>query len=105
MMSGRSGSRRGATAAGSAASGGSRMTDRTTCSRFPLAPVLYPGALMPIHVFEERYRKLMSEHGGDEPIFGVVLTKHGREVGDQPETHEVGAAASLVGKRRYADGR
>lgn len=81
------------------------MVDRATLPLFPLGTVLYPGALLPIHIFEERYRRLMSERGDDDPIFGVVLTKHGREVGDQPETYEVGTAATLVGKRRYADGR
>ena len=81
------------------------MVDRATLPLFPLGTVLYPGALLPIHVFEARYRQLMSDRADDDPIFGVVLTKHGREVGDQPEIFEVGTAASLIGKRRYADGR
>jgi Lon protease-like protein len=72
---------------------------------FPLGTILYPGAIMPLHIFEERYRKLMREHGDDEPIFGVVLTKTGREVGDEPDTYAIGTAASLVGARRYVDGR
>ena len=72
---------------------------------FPLGTVLFPGMLLPLHVFEERYRQLMRDRAGVDPIFGVVLTRHGREVGDQPEIHDVGTAASLVGAGRYPDGR
>ncbi len=72
---------------------------------FPLGTVLFPGMLLPLHLFEERYRKLTREHETDDPIFGVVLTKRGREVSDQPDTHEIGTAASLVGIQRYPDGR
>jgi Lon protease-like protein len=72
---------------------------------FPLGTVLFPGMLLPLHLFEERYRRLMRHRHGTEPIFGVVLTRRGREVGEQPEIHPVGTAATLVGAGRYPDGR
>lgn len=72
---------------------------------FPLGAVLFPGMLMPLHVFEDRYRRLMGEREGMDPIFGVVLTSHGREVDDRPEIHAVGTAATLVAAGRYPDGR
>ena len=72
---------------------------------FPLGVVLFPGMLLPLHLFEERYRRLMQVHQGNDPIFGVVLTRQGREVGDQPQVHEVGTAATLVAAGRYPDGR
>ena len=72
---------------------------------FPLGVVLFPGMLLPLHLFEERYRRLMQVRRGNDPIFGVVLTRQGREVGDQPEVHEVGTAATLLGAGRYPDGR
>lgn len=72
---------------------------------FPLGTVLFPGTLLPLHVFEPRYRKLLRDHRDHDPIFGVVLTRRGNEVADQPETHAVGTAATLVGARSYADGR
>ena len=72
---------------------------------FPLGTVLFPGMLLPLHLFEERYRRLMEERQGTNPIFGVVLTRQGHEVGDRPEVHEVGTAATLVGAGRYPDGR
>jgi Lon protease-like protein len=72
---------------------------------FPLGTVLFPGMPLPLHLFEERYRKLMREHHDDDPIFGVVLTSQGREVSEEPETHRIGTAASLLGLRQYPDGR
>jgi hypothetical protein len=72
---------------------------------FPLGVVLFPGMLLPLHLFEKRYRRLIEERQGKEPIFGVVLTRQGREVGDRPEIHDVGTAAALVGVGRYPDGR
>lgn len=72
---------------------------------FPLGTVLFPGMPLPLHLFEERYRKLMREHHDDDPIFGVVLTSQGREVSEEPETHRIGTAASLLGLRQYSDGR
>ena len=72
---------------------------------FPLGLVLFPGMLLPLHLFEERYLRLMEERRGVDPIFGVVLTKQGGEVGDQPEIHHIGTAARLLGAGRYPDGR
>ena len=48
---------------------------------FPLHTVLCPGIVLPLHIFEERYRA-MTRHCLDtgEP-FGVVLIRDGREVG------------------------
>lgn len=72
---------------------------------FPLGVVLVPGSLLPLHLFEERYRRLMHDRAASDPIFGVVLTRRGHEVGDRPETHGVGTSASLIGGRQYPDGR
>lgn len=72
---------------------------------FPLGAVLFPGMLMPLHVFEDRYRRLLAEREGADPMFGIALTSHGREVGDRPDIHDVGTAATLVAAGRYPDGR
>ncbi|MFE7118174.1 LON peptidase substrate-binding domain-containing protein [Streptomyces sp. NPDC057654] len=51
---------------------------------FPLNSVLFPGLVMPLNVFEQRYRALMrdlSELPEEEPRrFGVVAIRDGREV-------------------------
>lgn len=72
---------------------------------FPLGTVLFPSAPLPLHIFEERYRRMMADREGMDPIFGVVLTRQGGEVGEQPETHSVGTSASLLARQPYPDGR
>ncbi|MFI9272415.1 LON peptidase substrate-binding domain-containing protein [Kitasatospora sp. NPDC052896] len=58
------------------------MTERLPI--FPLDSVLYPGLVLPLHVFEERYRRLVAdllEQPEDQPRrFGVLAIKDGREV-------------------------
>ncbi|MER7847498.1 LON peptidase substrate-binding domain-containing protein [Kitasatospora sp. NPDC096077] len=57
------------------------MTERLPL--FPLNTVLYPGLVLPLNVFEERYRRLVAdllEQSEDEPRrFGVLAIKDGRE--------------------------
>ena len=54
---------------------------------FPLHVVLFPGSILPLHIFEKRYR-LMTQFCLDNDLpFGVVLIKKGREVGEHPHPH------------------
>ncbi|MDQ3542164.1 MAG: LON peptidase substrate-binding domain-containing protein [Chloroflexota bacterium] len=77
----------------------------TVLPLFPLGTVLFPAAPLPLHIFEERYRRMMADRKGQDPVFGVVLTRQGREVGEEPETYEIGTAASLLALSTYQDGR
>ena len=72
---------------------------------FPLGTVLFPYAVLPLHVFEPRYR-LMTEHclAGDAS-FGVVLIERGSEVGGGDTRFDVGTVARIVRAGRLADGR
>jgi Lon protease-like protein len=74
---------------------------------FPLHTVLCPGIVLPLHIFEERYRA-MTRHCLDtgEP-FGVVLIRDGREVGTEGVSTlaGVGAFAEIREAGRYPDGR
>lgn len=72
---------------------------------FPLSAPLFPGMTLPLHIFESRYRRLLRDRASSDPMFGVVLTRSGREVGDQPEIFEVGTAATLLGMHQHDDGR
>ena len=53
-----------------------------TIPLFPLGTVLYPGLLLPLHIFEDRYRALTRHCLDNGAPFGVVLIREGREVGD-----------------------
>jgi Lon protease-like protein len=77
---------------------------------FPLGSVLFPGLLLPLHVFEERYRTLVSElleQPAERQRFGVLAIRQGREVGADGVTalHEVGCVARVRRVQPYADGR
>ena len=56
------------------------MTERLPL--FPLGTVLYPGLVLPLSAFEERYRRLVADLlAGSEPHrFGVVAIRDGHEV-------------------------
>ncbi len=68
---------------------------------FPLHTVLFPGAVLPLHIFEQRYRRLVREARD----FGIVLIQEGREVGSVPQVHEVGTLATLEQVDALPDGR
>ena len=77
---------------------------------FPLGLVLFPGLVLPLHVFEERYRVLVRELlelPEAERRFGVVAIREGREVGGDGvrALHEVGCVARLQRAEAYPDGR
>jgi len=77
---------------------------------FPLGLVLLPGLLLPLQVFEERYRVLVRELlelPEEQRRFGVVAIREGREVGADGVTalHEVGCVAQLRRVEPHEDGR
>ena len=80
-----------------------------TVPLFPLGTVLYPGLLLPLHIFEDRYRQLVRDLlAGPEPRqFGVIAIRKGRETGIDGVSalYEVGCAAVLRRVERYEDGR
>lgn len=101
---------------------------------FPLGTVLFPGLVLPLHIFEDRYRALVRHlvglPEGTPREFGVVAIRAGWEVGptapdgrpspgDDVTLHEVGCTAELrqvtdlpdggydivtVGRRRFRMG-
>jgi hypothetical protein len=76
---------------------------------FPLGAVLYPGMLLPLHIFEERYRQLVRDllDGPDTRRFGVIAIRKGRETGIDGvhSLYEVGCTATLRRVDRHDDGR
>jgi uncharacterized protein len=76
---------------------------------FPLGAVLYPGMLLPLHIFEERYRQLVRELlARPEPRrFGVIAIRKGRETGIDGvhSLYEIGCTATLRRVDELDDGR
>ncbi|WP_328467137.1 LON peptidase substrate-binding domain-containing protein [Actinoplanes sp. NBC_00393] len=97
------------------------MSDRLPV--FPLSTVLFPGLVLPLHIFEERYRTLVRElvaQSAETPHeFGVVTLRHGSEVAPDPgdgaatetppisaaDLYEVGCTAELRHVTELPDGR
>jgi uncharacterized protein len=77
---------------------------------FPLGTVLFPGLVLPLHVFEERYRLMVRElleARGDRGSFGVVAIRAGHEVGADAVSamYDVGCRADIRQVTQYDDGR
>ena len=76
---------------------------------FPLGTVLYPGMVLPLHIFEERYRRLVADllEGPAPRTFGVVAIRHGRETGADGVTalYDVGCIATIREVTPHSDGR
>lgn len=71
---------------------------------FPLGGVHFPHTLIPLRVFEPRYRTLMDEVGLSGDHFGVVLIERGFEVGGGDSRMDVGTAAELLEAAPLDDG-
>ena len=77
---------------------------------FPLGLVLFPGLVLPLHIFEERYRELIRDllaRPEDEQRFGVVAIRQGQEVGRSGQTalYDLGCVAQLRQVEPHEDGR
>ncbi len=78
---------------------------------FPLRQVLVPGLVLPLNIFEPRYRALVQDllrRPPQERAFGVVALRQGRDAGsDHPASslHAVGCTALIREHEELPDGR
>jgi Lon protease-like protein len=73
---------------------------------FPLSTVLFPGAILPLHIFEERYKAMMRYAIENSGQFGVSFRDDasiGRE--SQPEIGSVGCAAKIYAVMPLEEGK
>lgn len=71
---------------------------------FPLPLVLFPGTAVPLHIFEPRYRQLLTDCLESEKRFGIVrLPEAMAELEIPPGT--VGCVAEIVNTEALPDGR
>ena len=81
------------------------MTEPRLIALFPLGLVLFPGAVIPLHIFEERYKLMINRCLESDGVFGVVLIRQGWEVGPVAEPYDVGTFARIVKTERLDDGK
>jgi Lon protease-like protein len=73
---------------------------------FPLPNlVLFPNVVLPLHIFEERYKLMISEVVENQDAFGIVCLKHGATEEDERSIHRVGVTVRVVRVEQLADGR
>lgn len=82
---------------------------RRTLPLFPLGTVLFPGLVLPLHVFEDRYRQLVRDllEEPEPRSFGVIAIRRGRETGvtGVSALHQVGCTATIRRITTHPDGR
>jgi uncharacterized protein len=79
---------------------------------FPLGTPLFPGVVLPLQIFEPRYRRLMKDllshpETGDQRFFGVVAIRQGWEVeavSPAEALYDVGCVANVQAVRQQSDG-
>jgi uncharacterized protein len=80
-----------------------------TLPLFPLGTVLYPGLVLPLHIFEDRYKQLVRDLlDREEPRrFGVIAIREGREtgIGGVSALHDVGCIATMRDVTDAVDGQ
>jgi ATP-dependent Lon protease len=66
---------------------------------FPLNVVLFPGSVLPLHIFEHRYRVMIRRCLGEEIEFGIILAT-------DKGVATVGCTAAITQRlKEYSDGR
>ena len=67
-----------------------------TIPLFPLDTILFPGGLLPLKLFEQRYLEMGKTCLRDEVPFGVCGIKQGTEVGAPATPFEIGCSAKII---------
>lgn len=71
---------------------------------FPLDTVLFPGTVLPLHIFEPRYRQMIIDCERENKPLGIVLVKPGSEY-LREEPYPIGTMAEIRSLNRLEDGR
>ena len=77
-------------------------------SLFPLpTTVFFPGVLLPLHIFEPRYREMVADSLENEQWIGMVLLKAGwrKDYLNNPDIEPIGCAGEIKKCVRQEDGK
>jgi Lon protease-like protein len=72
---------------------------------FPLPLVMLPGEVLPLHVFEERYRQMLRDVATERNMFGITLFEPEDAYLDRPAVGTVGCVAEIRETETFPDGR
>ena len=82
-------------------------SDASELAMFPLGSTVFPGQVMPLHIFEERYRTMLKKLTEPEAhgTFGIVLIDRGHEVGGGDTRVKVATRVNILEAEELDDGR
>lgn len=63
---------------------------------FPLNTVLFPGSVLPLQIFEQRYLTLITDCLKQQAGFVIVLISEGKEVGTVPQIYSTGCYVEII---------
>ncbi|HZH90239.1 MAG TPA: LON peptidase substrate-binding domain-containing protein [Pyrinomonadaceae bacterium] len=72
---------------------------------FPLPLVLFPGVPLPLHIFEERYRRMLADVRAGNNLFGLSYFDLNTATNTRPPIGHIGCAAEIVEAQLLPDGR
>jgi len=72
---------------------------------FPLPLVMLPNEMLPLHIFEERYRQMLKDVEEEDNLFGVVLFDRQESFIEKPAAGTVGCVAEIRESETLPDGR
>lgn len=72
---------------------------------FPLPVILMPSELMPLHIFEEKYRQMLKDVELERNLFGITFFDPQETFAEKPETGTVGCVAEIQDVQTLPDGR
>jgi Lon protease-like protein len=73
---------------------------------FPLNTVLFPGMPLPLHIFEQRYKQMITLCQEEQRPFGVVFLRRNVSVGGPVTTpHSIGCTARIIELQPLQEGR
>lgn len=82
-----------------------KVSGITELPLFPLPVVLFPGMPMPLHIFEPRYQKLMSDIRSRDSLFGLSYFDADTSGQDVPPAGHIGCVAEVTESQAMPDGR
>ncbi|MBI3178044.1 MAG: LON peptidase substrate-binding domain-containing protein [Deltaproteobacteria bacterium] len=75
-------------------------------SVFPLpSTVLFPGVVLPLHIFEPRYRDMVVDALAGDKTMAVALMRQGSEQQERPHLHQVACAGHIIHSEKLTGGR
>lgn len=81
-----------------------KPSDTNLLPLFPLPLVLVPGEILPLHIFEPRYRQMLKDIESEKNLFGVSFFNPSDSFTERPAAGTVGCVAEVREVQTMPDG-